>query len=155
MNGPGRPVLWVDPGKMTGLAAWLPGNRVFIDEYDFMGAAENLSRACADWRGGLLVGWEDFTIGPDTHKKSADAHHAIEMIGIARWYARFYGCQILPMAKPGDRLAASRQMLERIGWWVPGKDDAQSAAQHLLSWMLRAGCVPDEAMTSIRSTIRE
>lgn len=156
MPSPSQPVLWIDPGKMTGLAFWAPWHQEWIteiDEHDFMSAAERISGYCAVHRSWLLVGWEHFTIGARTHQKTADAHHAIEMIGVARLAAQFHGCQILPVAQPGDRNPATRQMLEALGWWRPGKDDAQSAAQHLLAWMLRVNRVPDDVMTTIRTMI--
>lgn len=156
MNGPGRPVLWIDPGKMTGLAYWAPWHQewvVGIEEYDFMQAADRIGAHCAAHRRWLLIGWEHFVITPKTPPD--DAHHAIEMIGVARLYAQLHGCQILPVAMPDERLTVSRKMLEAVRWWLPGKDDAQSAAQHLLAWMLRQDCVPNEVMTSIRSTIQE
>lgn len=154
MNGP---VLWVDPGKMTGFAYYTPEMpwNVQIDELPFIEAGDLIEAICQWGSSRLAVGWEHFTIRHDTHKKTADAHHAIEMIGVARRAMIKNNCIALSPAQPGERLVATRKMLEVIGWWRPGKDDAQSAAQHLLSWMLRTGCVPAEVMTSIRSTIQE
>jgi cytosine/adenosine deaminase-related metal-dependent hydrolase len=88
----------------------------------------------------LSIGWEKFTIFPGT--PAVDAHHAIEMIGVARWHAHLYGCQILPPAAPEQRKMATREMLKALGWWKPAHDDAQSAAQHLCAWMLRSGNMP-------------
>jgi hypothetical protein len=41
-------------------------------------------------------------------------------------------------------------MLKRVGWWVPGKDDAQSASQHLLAFCLRENCVPHAIAPMVR-----
>jgi hypothetical protein len=156
-------VLWVDPGKMTGLA-WLgastyeavmhypgtdtlrapeaSGHTYYVRELDFMKAGDALEAVCG-WYGPLAwVGWEKFHIGPRT--PAADAHHAIEMIGVTRRIATKHGCRILTPADPDDRKVASPAILSAIGWWIPGKDDAQSAAAHLLAWLLRTGNVPSD-----------
>lgn len=145
------PVLWCDPGKSTGLALW-NGQREQIGEYGFRQAAFNIAWACEHFGPRLRVGWERFTIKPDTHKKSADAHHAIEMIGVCRYLAGLHGAQVLTAAAPGDRNVATPAKLRKLGWWVPGKDDAQSAAQHLAAWMLRSGEIPPELREVVTST---
>jgi hypothetical protein len=139
-----RPVLWVDPGKDTGLALFQPQNlpeaSTVVLEEQFMQAGDRVESICGYYGRTLLVGWERFTIFPST--PPADAHHAIEMIGVVRRSAMEWGCQILTPAAPGDRNVATPAMLKELGWWIPGHDDAQSAAQHLLAWMLRERCAP-------------
>jgi hypothetical protein len=66
------------------------------------------------------------------------------MIGVTRRAMRKYGCCQIGPAMPAQRKTASPAMLKAIGWWRPGKDDAQSAAQHMLASMLRTGQVPDK-----------
>src|SRR5690348_10594298 len=130
-------VLWIDPGKMTGLAYYghlrqSEPYRWICDEFDFVNAGEQIKAITEAHWNTLSVGWETFTIFPKT--PAADAHHAIEMIGVARYHAMRHGCRILTPASPDQRKVATREMLEAIGWWMPGKDDAQSAAQHALAW---------------------
>lgn len=139
-----QPVLWVDPGGMTGLATYHPQGGFWCDELDFTTTGRVVNEITHNFAGRLLVGWERFTIGPGTHKNRAgDAHSAIEAIGVVRFMATIHECPLLTPAAPGDRDKATMAMLKALGWWKPGKDDAQSAAQHLLAWMLRSGCVPD------------
>jgi hypothetical protein len=136
-------VLWIDPGKDTGLAILRAYGRYFeVGEYGFERAGSIIYSLCATHQRNLAIGWERFVIGPSTHKKSPDAHHAIEMIGIARYFATVWRCQILPSAAPGDRDPATMEKLKLIGWWVPGCDDAQSAAQHMLAYLVRTRQVP-------------
>jgi len=144
--------LWIDPGKMTGLALYNRGERETIaDERAFLAAAAAIEQTCGWWGRRLWVGWEHFYIGPKT--PSADAHYAIEMIGVARMWALRFHCVILPHAAPGDRNVATQKMLEALGWWRPGKDDAQSAAQHLLAFMMRTGNLPPKE-TGILAALR-
>ena len=43
---------------------------------------------------------------------------------------------------PEQRKVATMDKLRMLGWWLPGKDDAQSAGQHMLAWLLRSGNLP-------------
>lgn len=139
---------WADPGGsvnggMTGIAVYHRASGIFAaGEYDFMAAGSRVYGLCSEYKGALAIGWERFTIGPGTHKKASNPEQALEVIGVIRYWAVSWGCQLLTPAYPGDRNLATRQMLEKIGWWVKGKDDAQAAAQHLLAWILRTGQLP-------------
>lgn len=150
---PAFPVLWVDPGKMTGLAIWLPDGRFWAGEFLFQSAADIIEGACREYRSELRAGWEHFRVHPRTPPD--DAHHAIEMIGVARRAIYVNRCVQLGPAMPDQRLIAKPALLEAIGWWLPGQDDAQSAAQHLLAYMLRTGMVPAREQVILAGLIRE
>ncbi len=140
-------ILWVDPGGTmtpgsqkgghTGLAWISPGRD------DFRWAEGNLlemgarliaiASACGP---GLSLGYEQFTIFPDTHKKSAEAHWAIEMTGVTRLMA-LWGARLLPPAQPADRLVATPAILKALGWYPAGHKDAIAASQHLCAYMLK------------------
>jgi hypothetical protein len=145
-------VLWIDPGGMTGLAMYQKGGlpAFWANEYGFMDASGLIMAACTEYRDRLWVGWEAFHINAKTHTKSADAHSAIEMIGVARFAAVANRCRVLSPANPGDRNVATQVMLNALGWWRPGKDDAQSAAQHMLAYMLRTSAVPADESRVLR-----
>lgn len=134
-------VLWIDPGKVTGLAVYTrhPAQAA-VDEAAFIPAGDRIELLCSAWGSNLWIGWEKFTITPTT--PAADAHHAIEMIGVARRAALRGQCHILTAADPNQRKVATQEMLKALGWWRPGEKDAQSAAAHLLAWMLRSNCLP-------------
>lgn len=134
-------VLWIDPGMMTGLAALFDrGTHFYADEYGFMEAGTNIEQFCQLYGPRAAVGWETYTVDPSRPQK--DAHHALEMIGVARRYATMYCCQQIQPAAPGKRKAATTKMLQAVGWWVPAKDDAQAAARHMLAWLMRTNQVP-------------
>jgi hypothetical protein len=133
-------LVWIDPGGMTGIAS-LSYSKFWADEYQFQRACDIIADLCCLGRH-LAIGWERFTIGPNTHKMTRQPE-AMEIIGVARYFATRYDCMILPPAAPGERDTATPEMLKALGIWTPGKDDAQSATQHLLAWMLRNKCVPD------------
>lgn len=134
-------VAWMDPGGMTGIAVLSASRHFSCDEFIFQDAGNKLYGLCSYYKSDLKIGWERFTIGPETHKLTRQPE-AMEMIGVARYLAQNWGCQILTPAAPDQRNMATPAMLKRLGWWVPGKDDAQSAAQHMLAWLLRTNQLP-------------
>lgn len=144
MTAPGYPVLWIDPGKMTGLALWRPKypDKLWADEFDFMAAGDHIEFAVRDFGPDLRIGWEHFHVHART--PGDDAYYAIEMIGVARRIAYRSKLITFKPAQPAQRDIATMAMLKHIGWWVPGKDDAQSAAQHLLAWMERSNMTPPQ-----------
>lgn len=134
-------VLWIDPGMDTGLAGLLGhGTMFYADEYGFMEAGTYIERFCQLYGPRGAVGWETYTVDPNRPQK--DAHHALEMIGVARRMVTLAMCRQLPPAAPGKRKVATTAMLQAVGWWVPAKDDAQEAARHMLAWLLRENLVP-------------
>lgn len=153
MSAPWYPVCWIDPGGTTGVSAWEPMNGLWQNEGDFMTAGNMIEAICAGHGGLLRIGWEKFNIHSKT--PAAGAHLAIEMIGVTRRCAMKYGAMILPLANQNDRNTASPEMLKAMGWWLPGAKDAQSSTQHLVAYMLRAGCVPDREEAIIRDLIHQ
>ena len=135
-------LLWIDPGGMTGFA-WLFDGVYGTFEHPFGESCRVLEAACQAWGPLLHIGYERFTILPSTHKLHPEPE-AYEFPGVIKAMAHKYRCVLLPPAAPSDRLMTSPAELKALGWWLPGKNDAQSAAMHLLSWMKRENCVPPE-----------
>lgn len=134
-------VLWIDTGDMTGFAMLDRHGRDFwADEFDFQTAATALEQLCASRGPRLAVGWERYTVDPG--RPQTHVYDALGMTGVARYLARKYRCIGLPSAAPGDRKTGTRKILTAIGWWRPGKDDAQAAAQHLYAWCMRTANLP-------------
>jgi hypothetical protein len=133
-------VIWEDPGGMTGLAWLLHGHDFSCDEYSFLEACEQVEQYCRYYQGSLAIGWETYHIR--THLPQTHAHTALEMIGATRYLATKYRCHILPHAEPHKPTTEDKRLLKAVGWWVPGKDDAQSAACHMLKYLMRTGNLP-------------
>ena len=140
-------LLWIDPGGQTGFA-WLYEGVFGAHETGFHEACRQLEIQAMTWGHHLSVGYERFTILPSTHKLSPQPE-AYEFPGVIRFLAHKYGCRLLPPALPAERTMATAAELETLGWWPPGLDDAQSAAQHLLAFLKREHCVPPELETKL------
>jgi hypothetical protein len=125
---------------MTGLATLVRG-RFQADELAFQEAGTRIWGICAEYRAALWIGWERFTVNASTHKKTSQPD-ALKMIGVADWIATTWGCHILQPAGQHTPDTADQQRLKALGWWVPGKDDAQSAAAHMLRWLMQTGSLP-------------
>ncbi len=100
------------------------------------------------YREELHILWERFTILPSTHKLSPQPE-AYELPGVIRYVAARNRSVLLPPAQPADRNTATPEMLKAVGFWTPGKDDAQSASQHLLAFCIREHCVPPHLATAL------
>jgi len=144
-------VAWCDPGGMTGIARLLvhEGYRFSAGEWPFHEAVHEIELLAGSCGPALAIGWERYKIIPGLPQDHA--HEAIEMIGAIKSAALRHRCMILTPAAPSAREPASPAVLQRIGWWVPGKDDAQSAAQHLLAWLLRTGNLPPFVVEAVHS----
>ena len=140
-------VVFVDPGGMNGFAMLFtpPGTygRVWCGEWEFYEAAAMLETVLISYQGNVAVGWERFTINSTTHRKTPQPE-ALHFIGVLRLLTRKYRCRVLPEAQQQSPSKGEQAKLKAIGWWVPGKDDAQSAAAHLLRWLLQTGEIPPQ-----------
>jgi hypothetical protein len=136
-------VLWVDPGKMTGIASLTiagqqPGHKFGADEFPFQEACSRVESWCSGWGQSLAIGWERFDINSQTHKKTqGGTKDALHVIGVLRYLTGKYGCRFLGEANQHTPGPHDQRQLRKLGWWVPGKDDAQSAACHMLAWLTR------------------
>jgi hypothetical protein len=145
MPAPPPYLLWLDPGGMTGFARLVNGSFA-ADEFGWDAACRELEAACEGLGSLLHIGYERFTILPSTHKLHPEPE-AYEFPGVIKHLARKYKCVLLQPAMPSERLAATPAELKALQWWTPGKNDAQSASQHLLAWLKREHCLPPHVTT--------
>jgi hypothetical protein len=145
-------VLWIDPGGMTGLALYQsqpyrssipePGlPRFTAGEHDFLPACQQIHAICGYWGPSLAIGWERFTITSTTHKLTPQPE-ATWVIGVCRYLAAKYSCRVLPEAQQHTPEPFEQEQLKALEWWKKGEDDSQSAAAHLLRYLVRANELP-------------
>lgn len=139
-------MLWIDPGLMTGIAMLATehdfGQRIdpqfSARELRFLPACETIEMNCRAYSRRLAIGWERFDINDRTHKKTqAGIKDAMHIIGVCRYLTAAYGCRFLGEANQHTPDRNEQAQLKKLGWWVPGKDDAQSAAAHMLRYLVR------------------
>lgn len=134
-------VLWIDGGGMTGLAKLEQRQHFLASEFAFRPACDQIWWMCSYYRGELWIGWERWQVFADTHKKTPQPE-APEINGVAKYAALVWGCRILTPAQQHTPDKQDQKRLKAIGWWVPGMNDAQSAACHLLAWLMRENELP-------------
>lgn len=146
-------VMWVDPGLDTGVAVLQGTHNFWADEFRFMEAGTQIETWCNYYGAHLAVGWERFDIRPRTPPQNAA--DAIEMIGVTRRAATRALCRVLTPAGQHTPKPHERRILQALGWWVPAKNDAQSAACHLLNWLLREQIAPPHIMAAVHNETGE
>lgn len=135
-------VLWVDPGEMTGLARYEVDRAMFnADEFPAAEAWRRIEDYARRHGANMAIGWERYTINAQTHKLTSQPA-ALETIGVCKYLASLHRCHVLLPAQQHTPDTVDRERLKLLGWWVPGKDDAQSAAAHMLNWLLRENELP-------------
>jgi hypothetical protein len=122
-------VLAIDPGKTNGVALYDGSLYAWEIDFDTFGdwlEREVLKRYTLD-----RVVIERFFISMQTVKKSADAHWAMEIIGVTRFLARRYDVPFKLQAKSSVDAFASDEKLKLAGWYAPGRGHANDATRHL------------------------
>jgi|SRR5215469_4974668 len=133
-------VSWWDPGGMSGQAVlYNHGALFYADEYPFEKVGDQAEDVCQTWGPGLTIGIERYHAIPG--KPQTNAGDAYRPMGVIEHYALRYGCHLV-WANPADRLTIPTKALQKMGFWVPGKDDAQEAARHLVAWCEREHVLP-------------
>lgn len=134
-------IVWLDPGKTTGLASWDAQAEAFrswqYDENDLMKRLATLSDI---YDGHVAVGWEKYQVTGGGGAVRGSAHWSHEIIGLVSSAATSSTWTILPSMPSSARALANAQYLQRLGWYKPGKGHANDAALHLLAYLLR--CKP-------------
>lgn len=127
-----RYVLGIDPGKMTGFAAYdLQAHELTSSwQADVHGAYASLEPWVPSSR---LVAIERFVITGGTAKMGRGQENwSMELIGVARYLAFRADVQLLLQGAGDAKKFAPDARLKSIGWWNAGHDHANDAARHVL-----------------------
>ena len=142
-------VVWVDPGKMTGVASWdhLTGTFTSLHVPDLAALGNWIEILLLvndndpDFK--LALGWERYIITPG-NTRHGTAYWSLEAIGVLRYLALKYHITILPPQTSSMMGTSTDERLKMIGWFKPGMPHANDAARHLMRYMLKAGTLPIE-----------
>jgi hypothetical protein len=135
--------VWLDPGLVTGWATWDAVTAQFYSGQQagmIEAAATVRDLLLAAPRGHSAIGWEAFTVRPGSSRLSLDLT-AIEVIGATRWIAADLSATVLRPSQPADRMLGQKN-LRAVGWHQAGPDHADSAASHLLAYLIRERQLP-------------
>lgn len=143
-------VVWLDPGKVTGVAHYDLTDASFISgqmEVDDLRLyfTEALIPAFGDR---LTIGWEMF-LNTSGGSRTSDPAYSNAVIGVVRSIATEYGIPLLKPQPSSARKLGSAVMLRRLGWYRAGQGHANDAAQHLLADLLKRSPMPHEIRTKL------
>lgn len=127
-------IMTVDPGKMTGWAMYTTE----VDSFSSGQAPwfEHLQWFEDVYRAFDVVVCESFVITAATIKKSRQ-NWSLEAIGTMKYLLAKQGRELV-LQSPGEAKGfATPEKLKKVGWWLPGKDHAQDAARHMLTYVVR------------------
>lgn len=136
-------VVWLDPGKVTGVAcydledAWFHSTQKELADLRLY-FSEALLPAYGDV---MTIGWEMF-INTSGGARTGDPSFSNEAIGLVRSLAQEHGIPLLKPQPSSARKLGNPVMLRRLGWYKPGKGHANDAAQHLLADLLKRHPMP-------------
>jgi hypothetical protein len=132
-------VVWLDPGATTGWARWdvyAAEFRSGEDNFTGTGQLMNLWLSYDE----TWLGWEAFTIRPGSSRMKQDGS-SWRVIGMLEWLAFRHRATVIKPQNPDARTLGLKN-LKRVGWHAPGKDHANDAAAHLLSFLIRYHVTP-------------
>jgi hypothetical protein len=138
-------ITWLDPGLTTGYAYFTDTGSFHSGELDFFALGSQLEMSCDIHGSGMWLGWEHFTINQSTASKLG-SEWALQVIGVAKYLATKYDCEILPSRSPSSRELGGLQKLRRLDWYKSGKGHANDAASHLLSYLITDHFLPSDLL---------
>lgn len=137
-NIPAIIIIGIDPGKTVGLAVYdtiteeMMGSQIAFDDFgDWLNLSLNNIKNTLKKEVHVTI--ERYTIR--SLKVAADAHWAIEIIGMTRYLCKCYGVS-LTLQTPNDaKKYADDIKLRTAKWYVPGRDHANDAIRHVALMM--------------------
>lgn len=137
MNAEPTFIMWLDPGAVTGWAAYDLELDVFTSGQCSLDELRQRYEALVPSYGHrMAVGWELF-INTSGGARSSTPGPSNEAIGVTRSIAEKHGIRILKPQPSSARNLGSPAFLRRLGWYKPGKGHANDASQHLLAYLIR------------------
>lgn len=123
--------LAVDPGKVSGWAAW--DHQGFVSgEFE---CQELLDFAWSMISGPFppdLVVCESFIITAQTLKKTRGENWSLESVGALRWMCRQHQVSFKLQSPADAKSFVNNDRLKAVGWYKPGLGHDNDAARHLL-----------------------
>jgi hypothetical protein len=140
-------LLGVDPGKTVGLAVYntiteeMMGSQIVFDDFgDWLNLSLGNVRKDPNLDQDIKVACERYAIR--SLKYAADAHWAIEIIGITRYLCKCYSVPLTLQHAGVAKQYANDIKLRKAKWYVPGRDHANDAIRHVALLMASQKIVP-------------
>lgn len=141
-------IVWLDPGKVTGLAWYdITADRFGSAQYEsdeLMAVCDSLT---ATHTGRLAVGWELYI---QTPRSKGTAKYSLGEIAKVKSLCEERHVPILKGQPSSARnLQSTVVFLRRLGWYRPGLGHANDAASHLFRHLIRMHPIPEKIRTRL------
>lgn len=135
-------IVWLDPGKTTGLAWYdLPADRFGASQHDGGELIQVLDALATAHQGRIAIGWELYL---QTPRSKGTAKYSLGEIAKVAELCEERGITVLKGQPSSARMAKSTIVfLRRLGWYRPGLQHANDAACHLFRHLIRLRPVPE------------
>lgn len=145
-----RFIVWLDPGKTTGLAWYdIDTDRFGSGQYDGDELMTVLDSLTTVHRDRIAVGWEMYL---QTPRSKGIAHYSVGEIAKVRAMCAERGLPVLkPQPSSARNLQSTVVFLRRLGWYRPGLGHANDAACHLFRHLIRRHPIPEKIRTRLPS----
>lgn len=141
-------VVWLDPGRTTGLAWYdITADRFGSGEYDSGELADVLDALTTAHTGRIAIGWELYL---QTPRSKGTASFSLGEIAKVRALCEERGVPVLKGQPSSARsLRSTVVFLRRLGWYRPGLGHANDAACHLFRQLIRMRPIPENIRTRL------
>lgn len=134
----------IDPGETTGWFSWdVRDDLITCNQLPWFEFLLSFEMYLRDYPYATVI-CESYTITMQTLKKSRQ-NWSLEAIGVIKYLMgknRFATPESLVFQSPGETMSFStRDKLEKLGWWFPGKQHGQDAARHMLKFSVDRGLI--------------
>lgn len=141
-------VMWLDPGLMTGWSMLMYGKDFDSGQCQFIDVGELVQQYGRTYQNSMSVGWERYIV-TSGGARTGTPEPSLETIGMVRWLCYENNVTVLNPVPSAMRMLGSKDKLKTLGWFKPGKQHANDASMHLLSWMLRERNLPSSLSSQL------
>lgn len=135
-------IVWLDPGKTTGLAWYdIDADRFGSGQYDEHELAQVMDSLTTAHRERIAIGWELYIQTP--RSKGVSKYSVGEIAKLKALCRKQQIPELKGQPSSARNLQSTVIFLRRLGWYRPGLGHANDAAAHLFRWLIKQHPIPE------------